>query len=242
MGAVLYHETFDGKLTEDQVRKQYLSRRDDMEYEHGTDPYNGTWSTLDDALVIHKELLENHQAASDFIDQRCEKRGAAHAVKFKDVRSETTKEPTFRGKKWHEQSHIQFSCPDGSNFSTRSVVRIWNMNGPNEYAAADSLPPTVQLKLVAAARAWSDKKREYDLIQAPLAALAQRLAAPKLEVGTADFANMKSLRKRLLKAYASLTKAADKLCELDKKYAEKLYATAAVDHGTKWLVGGLCAE
>lgn len=242
MGAVLHHETFDGKLTEDQVRKQYRSRCGDMEHEYGTDPYNGTWSTLNGDLVIHKEVLENHQAASDFIDQRCEKRGAAHAVRYKDVRSEATKTPNFRGKKWHDHAHIRLVGPDGEPYAPRAVVQIWKMEGPREYAAADELTPTVQAKLVAAAQLWWEKKREYDAIHTPLAGLAQRLASPTLEVTAVDFTNMKSLRKRLEKAHATLGKATNKLYELDKKHAEKLYASANVDHGTQWLVGGLCAE
>ncbi len=242
MGAVLYHEIFEGKLTEDQVRKEYLSRRENMMYEHGTDPYNGTWSTLDEHVVIHKEVLDSHNAASDFIDQRCKKRGAAHAVQYKDVRNETVTEPTFRGKKWHEHGHLQFNNPDSTPYSTRAIVRIWKQNNDLEFAAADSLSPSVQTKLVDAATIWWEKKRAYDGILAPLSGLSQKIPAPRLEVTAADFASMKSLRKQLLKAHAALCKAADKLCELDKKHAEKLYSSADVDHGAQWLVGGLCAE
>ena len=36
-------------------------------------------------------------------------------------------------------------------------------------------------------------------------------------------------------------KMAERLYELDNRFAEKLYSTETVNHGQIWLVGGLCS-
>jgi len=244
MGAVFNCKVFDGKLTEDQVRKQYLSIRYDMMYEHGTDPYNGTWSTLDEYVVIHKDVLDGHDAASNFIDSRAEKRGAAHAVQFKDVRNETTLEPTFLGSKRESCFPVYPHSAGDIDYSTRAVVRVTAAHNQmkDTWAAAEQLKPAEQAKLIETAADWQAKFREHIRARNELLAVLDRIKNPLVEIATTDFAAVKKLRKQLEKIWAAASKAAVKLYTLDKKYAEKLYKNETVDHGLFWLVGGLCAE
>lgn len=244
MGAVLNCKVFDGKLTEDQVRKQYLSVRHDMMYEHGTDPYNGTWSTLDEHVVIHKDVLDSHSAADAFIDLRAEKRGAAHAVQFKDLREEATLEPTFMGSKKSACFPAYPHCEGDIDYSTRAVVRVPAAHSQvkDTWAAAEQLKPAEQAKLVEAVTDWHAKFKEHVKAKNDLAVVLDRIKNPSIEVVTADFAAVKKLRKQLEKIWAATSKAALKLYTLDKKYAARLYKIGTVDHGLFWLVGGLCAE
>lgn len=243
MGAVLHCETFDGKLTADEVRQQYLSRRDEMEYEHGTDPYNGTWSTLDGFIQIHNQVLDSYKAADEFIDKNSDKRGCAHAVRFKDVRTETAKEPTFRGKKLNETLHNSVCVPENENYIPRAVTRVMlPQTWDSVVVAADQLKPAEQEKLVAAMQAWLASLSACGDNRKALGEILKRIENPRAEVAAADFAEVKKLRKQVEKTFAALSKAASKLYSLDKKHADNLYASRQVDHGTQWLVGGLCAE
>lgn len=237
MGAVLHCETFDGKLTTDQVRKQYLAHRENMMYEHGTDPYNGTWSTLEDHIVIHNEVLDSYNTAQEFIDQRAEKRGSALAIRYKDVRTEVAKEPTYNGK------------PSGFGLAIntktiRSVNSVWDAaSRETRFVAADQLTVAHKAKALTLYTDWHTKNRAFDQLRNAVNRICQRLqdvSAPA--PGPADFKELQQAIKQRARAHAAEKKAAEKFLAFDIKQAAKIYATKQVDHGAQWLVGGLCAQ
>jgi hypothetical protein len=249
MGAVLHCETFDGKLTPAELRKAYADRRENMLIEHGADPYNGTWSTLDGSLVFVGDVLNSREDAEGFIDGRADKWGAAFAVRFHDNRTETTKKPTFNSEPAdsHKNMFLLFWRPgvtDG-DYRTRAVVTQRDVLRPGDPAArvivaADQLSAAGKTQLAAACRACVAADKDFNAVNRTVQALVAALSDPRKEVTTAEFAEFKKQRKQAAKLAKIRDKMAVRLYELDTRFASKLYSTETVNHGQSWLVGGLC--
>lgn len=249
MGAVLYCEPFDGKLTREEIREAYKNRRHEMEIEYGTDAYNGTWSTLDGSIEFLDQVCKSHNEAEELIDTHANKWGAALAVKFRNTETKTVKAPTFDSKPHdsHENRRIFIAVPTltPQQYITRAIVQHTDlrMSGPrHSFVPADSLSDAVKNKLIAAAQHYDDVDKNDAQIQYQLVEITNRMSNPREAVTSADFVALRRLRKAREKSFAARQKAAIKLYELDNKYAEKLYKTETQDNGEMWLVGGLCAE
>ena len=248
MGATLHCETFDGKLTQAEIRAAYAARRSEMTIEHGTDAYNGTWSTLDGSIEFPNKTFEAHLAAENFISETAIKWCAAIAVKFKDNRTETRAQPTFEGKPYALSSgaHLMFRrFPADDLYTTRAVisqtVARMSTTAPYIFVAADQLSLSGKGQLIAACRTYMAARDEFEAALRPVTAFIQKLSDPRQEIETAAFAAFKKQRKQAVKLAKIRDKMAERLYELDNRVAEKLYKTETVDHGQLWLVGGLCA-
>jgi hypothetical protein len=247
MGAVFHCERFEGKLTHDELQRRYKNRRQELEVEYGTGAYNGTFSTLDGRLVIHSETLNSEKEAAEFLDQRAEKWGAAHAVKFRDVQTENAVEPTFRGKKAHELGYggriLVPALPEQPHYYLKSVAQA-PKSGTYEYefVAAEQLKPAIQEKLLAATPALFNMNKQYTGVQMNLERICLRMPRVASEISTEDFSSVKKLRKQMEKLWKATHRLAVQVHALDEKHGAKLYETRDVDHGEFWLIGGLCAE
>lgn len=236
MGAHFACELFDGKLTTSELRRQYEARLGELTYEHGHDAYNGTLATTS-GLVIDDKTFDSRGDAEEYVANNTQKWQAARAVKFKDIRTEVAKEPTYNGKK--------ASWPLAVNTRTlRSVASIWNdARRENVFLAADQLVASQKAKAIALYSDWHTKNRAFDALRNAIAGICRRLqdvSAPAPQ--PADFKELQKAIKQRARAHAAEKKAAEKLVAFDLKQSAKIYATKQIDHGAQWLVGGWAAE
>lgn len=241
MGAVLHCEVVDGKLNESELRKWFANYVDECRYQYGNDAYNGTFSTLSGITIEHR-VFENHDAARSYLDQKAQKWGDAIAVKYKDVRQEDVKKPTFGGKPgngaWNEPQ-----SRDICGFLTRSIA--FNM-GTTAYAdnpvPADELSASQKEKIVNTYSQYREHEKTLQQATKTIREVMQKIEAGKEEPVTEDYKRLKAAIKIRTKATKAAQSAAVKLKTLDDKLSEKLYKTEDKDHGLKWLVLGICPE
>jgi hypothetical protein len=81
MGAYELTMVLNGELTQDQVEKAYYERKQDDEYWHGCDPYNGTFTTMN-GIKFRQRTFDSERDATEYILDNTEKWGDALAVKF----------------------------------------------------------------------------------------------------------------------------------------------------------------
>lgn len=244
MGAVLHCEVVDGKLSEPELRKWFANYVDECLDQYGHDAYNGTFSTLRGITVEHR-VFENHDAARSYLDQKAEKWGDAVAVKYKDVRQEHVKEPTFNKQThtagWAGPYHRSISF--AGCFTLRSVAFNRPTGGyENSPVPADELSAAQKEKIVATYQQFREHEKTLEQAMKTIHEVVRKIEAGKEEPVTEDYKRLKAAIKIRTKATKAAQSAAVKLKTLDDKLSEKLYQTADKDHGLKWLVLGVCAE
>jgi hypothetical protein len=249
MGACFNELVWEGTLTDTQLANQYQKYVDECQVEHGTDAYNGTFSTLP-RIQIDKKEFGSHQLASEYVMNNTSKWEHALAVKFRDVRKENTREPTFDGKTWKEKT--RYPVPLGGNteldqprdaYNCRVVMTDFKRDSLAKFViVADQLTESQKAKLVKLYNEWAARHAAYMTVSAELVALCERIKQVRETVETADFARLKKLYAQQKKTWLALGKASVKLRDLDLKLSARLYKTEEVDHGLKWFIGGWCAE
>ena len=251
MGSAFSTKTFDGKLTAAELQQAYQKYVHECTMEYGSDPYNGSFSTLP-TLQVKLDVFPNQQAADTHIADNTTKWEYALAVRYKDVRTEYVKKPTFNGV---ADTGSQISVVLGSEceleeprttYQCRAVVRMLQPLRPDAaptapIAAADQLTPSQKTKLVKLYNDFAARRKTFQEIGAELHGILERIKIVHQEPEKDDFSKIKKLHARRKKAWATLKKAAVKLRDADLKLSARLYKTEIVDHGTHWLVGGWCA-
>jgi hypothetical protein len=249
MGSCFNEQVWEGTLTDTQVAEEYRKYVERCEIEYGTDAYNGTFSTLPN-IQIEKRVFNNHEEARVHVMNNTRKWENALAVKYKDVRKENTKEPTFGGKTWKEKTRYHVVLGGNTELdqprdvhNCRAVMTDFDRDTrATTVLIADQLTGAQKAKLVKLYNEWSARSAAHQKIATDLVALCERIRQVRETVEPADFAQLKKLYTQRKKAWAALGKASVKLRDLDLKLSARLYKTEEVDHGLKWFVGGWCAE
>lgn len=239
MGACFNSESFDGTLNDAGLTRAYNARVRDLTEEFGTDAYNGTFSTLR-GLTVSDKLFDSYQEAETYVADNTAKWENALAVKYKDTNKETTKAPTFNNVKREECTLVALD-----DYTLLAVVKHGEtVNGKYETRAlvADQLPASKRTKLIALYNDYVQKARVYNEIKAAFLQLVAQVSDVLFTPEKTVFAELKKLHGHRARAYKAMRKAAEKLKTADIKCSAGLYATKLVDKGTKWLVGGWCAE
>lgn len=249
MGSCFNEQVWDGTLTDTQVAEEYRKYVEQCQIDYGTDAYNGTFSTLP-RIQIDKKVFDNHEAARVHVMNNARKWENALAVKFKDVRKENTKEPTFDGKTWKEKT--RYTVVLGGNteldqprdvHTCRAVMTDFNRDTREKSVlVADQLTGAQKAKLVKLYNEWAARHAAHTAVAAELVALCERIKLVRETVAATDFARLKKLYAQQKKTWVALGKASAKLRDADLKLSARLYKTEEVDHGLKWFVGGWCAE
>lgn len=236
MGACFVTELFDGNLSKSELRRQYEARLSELTAAYGTDAYNGTLTTTS-GCEIEDRLFDSRAAAEEYVANRTQKWEAAVAVRFKDIRTEVAKAPTFNGK---DGNHAIFAAVDGH--ALRTVTRVWQ-NGTSVPIAADGLTTSQKAAAIALYNDYETKARAAKALQQAVSDMLGRMTPAFSEPPTAaQLRELQKAAKQRLKASNVAKKASDKLIAFDNKHTPKIYATKQVDHGTLWLVGGWAAE
>lgn len=243
MGACFHTEVFDGKLTPKELEKAYNDRVESLRDEYGSNAYNGTFSTLH-GIKVDTAVFETQREADDYLHNVCEKRSNAVAIRYKDRREETTKEPTFEGKLSKEYNYpvIIFGGSDGLYSLRCAVVVLAAPDYKRKPIFADQLTPAQKNQFVTVYESWHAKhaaeRGEEDTFRAAL----NLISTTREPITTEMLKPLKVAGNQRHKLRKTADAEATRLKAVDKKFAEKLYTTTTVDHGTQWLVGGLCAE
>jgi hypothetical protein len=253
MGACFNDHTFDGKLTIAELTKAYNAYVEELRDEYGTDPYNGTLSTLSGVTVREDKTFESYNEASEYVANNTQKWENALAVRYKDTGTEFTKKPTFNGST-DDSRHIRVvlgvDCELEelrASHECKAIVRLLAPLNPNAppsapAAVADQLTASQKDKLLKLYNEWAARRQTFNQLSADLCVICERLKIAHQEPKADDFSQLKKLHTRRKKAWAALKKAAIKLRDADLKLGARLYKSQHVDHGTRWLVGGWCAE
>jgi hypothetical protein len=237
MGACFSNTTFDGNITTKELRLQYDAYINDLLHEHGADAYNGTLTTTS-GLIIEDRFFDTEKAAYDHVINNTQKWQEARAVKFRDVRTEDDKQPTYNGKP------LRFGVGLlAGKVTLRSVTTVFE-NGNTRVIAADQLTEAHKAKAIALYTEYSNKSQSYVGLRRQIDLfVTEKLQDVKAELPTAaDYTELKRLLKLRKRGYDALEKACTKMQEFDIKQAAKIYSTKQVDYGIKWFVGGWAAE
>lgn len=236
MGSCFVTETFDGKLNKTELGRHYTRRLEELTYTYGNDAYNGTLTTTD-GLKVEERVFDSRQAAEDYISANTNKWCEALAVQFKDIRTETAKEPTFDGKPARETVFTAVG-----DRTLRVVTTVWRdkLIAP---CAADQLTTSQKATAVALFSDYDTKAKAYNALCRAIGTMIAKLQDAQADPPTtAELRELQKAIKQRGKARAVRNKAADKLVAFDIKHSAKLYATKQVNHGLQWLVGGWAAE
>jgi len=231
MGACFNSVQFDGNLTEDQLRKQFSSFKNDQEYEHGHDAYNGTLATTT-GLKVCNTIFQNEREADDYIEKNTNKWENALAARFKVVKVIIKKEPTFKGKKHSESNSAIFG------HDTLCVRQI--SYGDPVLADQLSEPQTERVKKLL--NAYSDASKSENSLKKAYHSLIHKLNDLDSEFSSEDFKSLKKIRVEFKKALALSKKCLEKFLEIDGKIGARLYKKENKEDGIQWLIGGWCAE
>lgn len=237
MGSCFSSTTFDGKLTSTELRRQYDAYITELLHERGTDAYNGTLTTTS-GLIIEERAFDNAQAAEEYVANNTQKRQEARAVKFRDVRTEPDKQPTYNGQP------LRFGVGLLAGGVPLRSVTVAYVDRARHVIPADQLPAAHKAKAVALYADYDEKTAAYTSLRGQIDQfVAEKIQDVKVEPPTtADYAELKRLLKQRKRAYAAMQKACTKMQEFDIKQAAKIYSTKQVDRGIKWFVGGWAAE
>lgn len=223
MGAHFNSMTLDGKLTADQVEKRFNAIRKEERIEHGTDPYNGSFSTLE-YVTVRDRVFETTTEAEDYCEEHSEKWENAVAVRAKDITTKTVKKPTFNGRE--------------SFYADEEVVYM-GRNSEN-FVAADQLTNGQKVKLKKLFDHYQTCAAALDVAKAPFHDLVKQLEDVK--VVFKDYTNLRKTRAVYAAAKKVAKKAEKDFNELESQFRQKLYKSKEVDNGLVWVLGGWCAS
>lgn len=243
MGACFHTEVFDGKMTPKELEKAYNARVESLRDEYGSNAYNGTFSTLH-GITVGNRVFETQREADDYLDGVCEKWGNAVAVKYKDRREEKTKEPTFEGKPSKEYN-CSVIITDASDCSYGLRCAISVLAAPDykrRMLIADQLTAAQKAQFAKAYETWRAKHDAARTAESTFREALNVISTTKERITTEMLKPLKTAGNQRHKLRKAADAEAAWLKAVDKKFAEKLYATKTVDHGEQWLVGGVCAE
>ncbi len=225
MGANSVHCTYDGTLSETQLKQRFASDQASDRIENGNS-YSGTIGMLT-GLFVETKVFEDEQKANDYVLEHTNKWGPGLAVKFKHREKVVTKQPTFNNKLrndgyGHRAYTVEYSGQLGK--STRHFI------------PADQLSARDKERLVTADVRYQELKAEYQAANSvyhPMLRQLENLSQP-----CPNLTELRQARARVVKASAAHDKAEQALTELNKTLVDQLYAVKTEDRGLRWLVGG----
>ena len=226
MGAHNVNATFSGKLTPDQLRKAYFTMCEDLRDEYGTDPYNGTFSTIADLRIETDKVFDSFDEADKYCLEHAQKWEFAVAVRYKHI--EKKRSPwTFDGKENWSGSMI------AETFVGRQSV----------YVAADQLSADEKKMGLGIFKGYVESEDAERAARYALAALVNPLTDLQMPLPT------KGLASSLKKARTALAKATQKASKHKtawERFAQRMTAkhvkVSTEDKGTEWCVSGWAAS
>jgi hypothetical protein len=231
MGSCFCDKEFDGNLTRDQLARAFKEFKDEEEYEHGHDAYNGTLSTTS-GLEIRDQVFEDVNAASEYIEKNTEKWGSALAVRFKAKETVFKKQPTFGGRKSAESLLL--------DYQTKCIREYWD--GKRIVSPADQCTASQKTRLMKLWDAFKVENDKMDSLRDEFCKLIQKFGDIEQDPTPEDYKRLRSIRPEIRKAKTKKAKKAKNFIELDKKLAPRICVREQKNLGVRWLVGGWCAE
>ena len=238
MGACFNYHTQPGNMTFGEVADWFDDFRAQCRVEHGTDPYNGTFSTLQGIQQGQHVTFNTVVEASDWIADKAQKWESAIAVKAKRTSTQKIKEPTFPG------------CEQYNNHPVLGTTTIRSVKIKHEslaagkrnrvYVPAAELTDTQKDALVKAFDSFEAKHAVYREAEREFKPLITQLTSVNEECP--DLRSVRGARTKLVKAHQALQKVQKKIVEMDLRFQKKLYKSKEVDEGEVWVIGGWCGS
>lgn len=223
MGANFCTREYPGEYTTAQVETAFELDQRNSRYENGNS-YSGDIGCIS-GLEITSKVFDSIKEAETYLENNTEKWQDAKAVRFRNVRRECLKRPTF------SDGHPTVLCM-GKDRSYQTYYK----DGELCFAAANELPTVQKAKL---RKLWTAYRKANDASNAALHqshALLTRYNNLK-EPFTA-YSSLRAARNKVVKTLQKLQAANQALQEYDKELCAKLYEYSEVDGGLRWLVGG----
>jgi len=226
MGANFQEYELPGSHSVQQVQEWFRQEQERCRDEHGSDPYNGTFSTVKGISFPSIAVFEDVRKAQDWLTENTEK-CSAKAVKAKKVSSKPKKRPTFGGK---EQGYVG---------EWKSFIWVHHSTAPI-FTPADQLTEPQKQRLEKLAKKYQEARAASGAAHEVFHPL--ELTLRNMEAEFTDYKGLKTARGKYAKAYLACKKAHELLKALDEQFAAKLYKDEQVDECTVWVIGGWCAE
>lgn len=236
MGACYISFNLPGTLSAYEIQNKFKERQDRDRGEHGSDGYNGTFSTCSWSGVLSRDVFPTVEAADTYLDEQLSKRYVG-AVKARDVRKVTLKKPTFGGVERSYQSQNEGVAYAIMPPKDAAGKELWLV--PRIMVPADQLGEREKAKLL----------KLYDQFKATAqpALVAKNVFVPltealgKVKEEFTAWKELKAARATYGKLLVKHEKAAAELSEFDGSLKEKLWADGTEDKGEVWVIGGVAS-
>ena len=253
MGACFNYETWDGKLTRQQVLSKYKDFVSRLQVEYGTDAYNGTFTTCTGLRIPTATPYHSFDEAYKWVSENAEKWSYALAIKYHDVVEKPKIECTYGGLTKADRGlsgqyvHLLELDETSSNSTVKTCLISHKNDGPGgenkvEVLPADQLTELQKTRLKDVVTEYLEVQKENKKFLVHFNSIMADIKNVDIDIPTASWSLLKKVRKSMAKNKAKRARIANKINELDTKYGAKLRKTDKVNKGEKWFIGGWCAS
>lgn len=235
MGASDICTTFDGSLTQEQLRARFAKMQEDAAYENGHS-YSGSWNMLN-GLSIRETVFDSVRKAETYILDNTEKWQHALAVRARRTIRKNTKLPTFNGR---PPTTFEEQEPVGQDVLTD---KQWS------HVPADQLSEEDQKRYMVLWTAKEDARRKFQGVRESFSRMSRQLVdsigrAAEGEKPTLplNFSDVEELYWNCLTAAEDLGKRKAELDAFCDEKRKELYSYEQHDNGEVWVLGGWAAS
>jgi hypothetical protein len=230
MGATTLRRTLAGTLTPEQVTAEFRRWQEEDRREHGTDAYNGTWSTIH-GLMFRGTSATVHDLTDDDPADDLEKREAV-ALRCRITKRVLTKIPTFGGKP--PTTTLEHHAYEVNH---RGVLATAGLGLLPAILPADGLSVTARTRLARLVEASNRTARWLADARTALNVIIAGITKPDYDLVCAD---LKKARSAFFVAQGAKAKADAKLKTYDDKLVAQLWAET-IEEEIQWVVVGVAA-
>jgi hypothetical protein len=224
MGSAGLSRSLPGTLSVEQVRKTYAQWCAEDERKFGTDPYSGSWATIDTLSFDPSSTHANQDVAQQYCYDRTSKRQAL-AVKYQHITRSLVRPVTFNGKPpsgWADWTPTTLATPVLTRAQDRTFVACDQLSA-REQTAITTKALAMDTARTAARTASGELERELTALKTP-----EGVFLPK---------RLKALRTAAFRLQERARIATEQFMALHTQLAAKVY-TYTETAETRWLVCG----
>ncbi len=229
MGATTLRRNLAGNLTPEQVTAEFRRWQEQDRVEHGSDPYNGTWSTIHGLMFRGTSATVHDLTDLDPADD-LEKREAV-ALRCRVPKRVFTKTPTFGG-----QPPTTTLERHAYEVNHRGVLATAGLPAM-AILPADGLSTTARTRLARLVEASNRTARWLAGARTALNVIIAGITKPDYDLVCAD---LKKARVAFFVAQGAKAKADAKLKTYDDKLVAQLWAET-IEEEIQWVVVGVAA-
>jgi hypothetical protein len=227
MGSHSIEVSWDGKLTETEVRKKFSQLLEADRHEHGHGGYSGSWGTMS-GLSFPGKTFPDEKSAHEYCLENTSKWDNAMAVKYTHTTKTITKQPTFKGKVTTGFQGAVAFYPD------------W-VAGKQILVFADQLNQDIIDWLNTLAATQFTTRKAFEEARSKLEKIIALIKEPPASGDHSDLAPLPMLRDTYLRALEAKKQAEAALDTYHKSLVADLYGYSETSE-QRWLIAGWAAS